>query len=107
MDQLELKKMINRQLKKSGMTVGGLARELKMTHSGVRQMLDREQLKVQRLAELSEAMNYNFFRELGESLPYAEPDYTDTSEKDRLKERVKELELELKVLKEAISLMKG
>lgn len=107
MDQLELKKMINRQLKKNGMTVRELARELKMTYSGVHQLLSREQLQVQRLADLSEAMNYNFFRELAETLPYAEPNYTDTSEKDRLNERVKELELELKVLKEAISLMKG
>ncbi|WP_163709814.1 hypothetical protein [Mangrovibacterium lignilyticum] len=107
MEQLELKRMVNRQVQKRGMNIRKLARELDITYSGTHQLLDREKLQVQRLAELSEALKYNFFRELAEQFDYQEPDYSDNSENEALKQRVKELELEQKVLKEAISLMRS
>jgi len=107
MEDLELRKMINHQMKKRGVTTQKLAEAMNMTYSGVWQMLDKDQLQVRRLAVLTEALQYNFFRELAQRFPYAEPNYTDNSEKEALKERIKELETEVRILKEAITLMKG
>lgn len=110
MEQLDWTKVINRQLKASGWSIQKMAHETKLTYSGVWQLLKRNDIQIQRLAELSEAFQYNFFRDLAEQLPYNEPDYTtakENTEKEVLQARVQELEMELKVLKEAISLMRG
>jgi transcriptional regulator with XRE-family HTH domain len=110
MTELELNKMLRSQFEKGGWTARKLARELNMTYSGVWQLLKKDECTVSRLAALSEAFQYNFFRELAEKFPYTAPDYTsaaDNAEKESLRVRVRELELELKVLKEAIRLMRG
>ncbi|MFV0378255.1 MAG: hypothetical protein ACK5JD_13255 [Mangrovibacterium sp.] len=109
MEELDVVKMVKRQLKAKNMSVRKLANSLDMSYAGVWQMLKGDTLRVQRLAELSEALQYNFFREAAEQLGYSEPVYpsAEAASCQALQQRVAELELELKVLKEAISLMRS
>ncbi|WP_163713192.1 hypothetical protein [Mangrovibacterium lignilyticum] len=121
MEQLDWIGVLKRRYKASGWSIQKVAGKTGMTYSGVWQLLKRNDVRLQRLVNLSEAFQYNFLRELAEQLPYSEPEYrkepaeipvAETSEADKrvmeeLAGRVKELELELRVLKEAIVLMRG
>jgi hypothetical protein len=97
--------MIMRELKRKQITDSALARALKIDQSTVSGMFRRPNMQVQRLAEISEFLNYNFFREIATLLPYTEPDYTqpiDRTEVDALQTRVKELELEVSILRQTL-----
>jgi len=66
-------------------------------------MLKSPTFQVQRLAELSEVLNYNFFRELASKLPYTEPVYAEESKQSEVAElqnRIKELEMEVSILRQ-------
>lgn len=105
MEQLPIISMIRREMDRKHINATDLSRGLKMNHSSVAGMLKRPTLQVQRLAELSEFLNYNFFREIAIKLSYPEPDYTkeiDRSEAEGLKNRVKELELEVGILRQTL-----
>ncbi len=105
MEQLAILPMIKREMKRKHINQMDLSRGLKMHHSSVVGMLRRPTLQVQRLAELSEFLNYNFFREIAAKLPYPEPDYSvaeDRSEIEALRNRVKELELEANILRQTL-----
>ena len=105
MEQLETLTMIRREMKRKHISATGLARGLKINHSSVAGMLNRPTLQVQRLAEISELLNYNFFREIANKLPCTEPDYTldtDRTKVDGLKSRVRDLELEVSILRQTI-----
>jgi len=102
--------MIAREMKRKHINVTDLGRGLRIKHSSVVGMMQRPTLQVQRLAEVSEFLNYNFFREIANKLPYAEPDYTaeiDRTEVNGLQSRVKDLELEVSILRQTIKDMAG
>ncbi len=108
MEHLRVQEIIRREAKKRKLTVADIARLLRLSYPSAHGMLRRQTLQVQRLAELSEVLQYNFFRELAQKLPYAEPDLTDSTELEaskaeiaRLEKRVFELEIENRTLKEA------
>ena len=74
-------------------------------------MLQRKTLQVQKLADLCEVMQYNFFREIAEQFPYEQPVFDNTykqkeseltEEINRLKEENKTLKIKVDVLKEVI-----
>jgi hypothetical protein len=68
-------------------------------------MLKRSTLQVQRLAEISEFLQYNFFREIAAKLPYKEPDYPvaeDRTEVENMQSHIKELELEVSILQQTL-----
>ena len=97
--------MIRREMKRKRVSASELARGLNINHSSVAGMLNRPTLQVQRLAEISELLNYNFFREIANKLPCTEPDYTldtDRTEVNGLKSRVRDLELEVSILRQTI-----
>jgi len=105
MEQLAILSMVKRELQRKHINATDLSRGLKMNHSSVVGMLKRPSLKVQRLAELSEFLNYNFFREIATKLPYTEPDYTlaiDRTEINGLQSRIKELEMEVSILRQTL-----
>lgn len=102
MEQLAILPMIKREMARKRINATDLSRGLKMNHSSVVGMLKRPTLQVQRLAELSEFLDYNFFREIADKLPYSEPDLVDTSEEIALQSRVKELELEVGILRQTL-----
>jgi len=105
MEQLPILSMIKREMARKHINATDLSRGLKMNHSSVVGMLKRPTLQVQRLAELSEFLNYNFFREIAAKLPYPEPDYLiakERTEAEALQIRVKELELEVSILRQTL-----
>lgn len=102
MEQLPILSMIKREMARKRINASDLSRGLKMNHSSVAGMLKRPTLQVQRLAELSEFLNYNFFREIATKLPYSEPDVVDTTEATKLQNRIKELEMEVSILRQTL-----
>ena len=102
--------MIAREMKRKHINVTDLGRGLRIKHSSVVGMMQRSTLQVQRLAEVSEFLNYNFFREIANKLPYTEPDYTVEiyrTEVNGLQSRIKDLELEVSILRQTIKDMAG
>ncbi len=102
--------MIAREMKRRHINVTDLGRGLRIKHSSVVGMMKRPTLQVQRLAEVSEFLNYNFFREIANKLPCTEPDYTSEiyrTEINGLQSRVKDLELEVSILRQTIKDMAG
>jgi len=110
MEQLATLEMIKREMQRKRINASELTRGLKMSHSAVVGMLQRPTLQVKRLAEISEFLNYNFFREIANKLPCTEPDYsldTDRDEVNGLKNRVRDLELEVSILRQTIKDLAG
>lgn len=107
MEKIQLKQMILRELNRKHLTGADIARKLNFNPSSVHGMLTRPTLQVQRLADLSEILQYNFFREIAETLPFADPVSSQNTEvvdieTPALKERIKELEIEVKILRQTI-----
>lgn len=103
MSQLEIVPMIQREMRKRHLTAAGLARSLRVNPASINGMMSRPTMQVHKLAELSDVLQYNFFREIATLFPYTEPDYTippDRSEVEALQKRVKELELEVSILRQ-------
>ncbi len=121
MEKLNWTKMMNDRMKACGWSTEKLARQTGMTYTGAWHLLKRNDIHLQKVAELSEVFQYNFFRELADGLTYSAPATAPSAElletkaqleakeaeNASLQARVKELELELKVLKEAISLLRA
>jgi DNA-binding MarR family transcriptional regulator len=105
MENISVLSMIGRELKRKHITDSALAKGLKIDQSTVSGMLRRPNMKVYRLAEISEFLNYNFFREIATHFPYTEPDYTqpiDRTEVIELQSRIKDLELEVSILRQTL-----
>lgn len=113
MEPIEIIPIIKREIKRNHFTLVKLAKKLEVEPSSVKGMLSRSTLQVQRLVDLSEALNYNFFREIADMLPYAEPDYAETKAAEAkveamseqvktLNERIKGLELEVSILRQTL-----
>ena len=105
MEQLAILSMIKREMARKHINATDLSRGMNINHSSAVGMLKRETLQVQRLAELSEFLQYNFFREIAAKLPYTEPDYSvaeDRTEVENLQSRIKELEIEVNILRQTL-----
>ena len=102
MNQLEVLLMIKREMENRHITAAELSRGLRMNPSSVSGMLNRSTIQVNRLVELSSIFKYNFFREIAEKLPYAEPNFTDQTEVKVLQNRIRDLELEVGILRQTI-----
>ncbi|MBN2775920.1 MAG: hypothetical protein JXR31_16810, partial [Prolixibacteraceae bacterium] len=80
-----------------------LARQLNTNPSAVHGMLNRPTIQVQKLIKLSEVLKYNFFREIAQKLPFKDPEVNKPDdEKQLLKERIKELEIEATTLRRTL-----
>jgi len=105
METLSVLSMVRRELQRKKVSVAELSRALKINSSSASGMLKSPTFQVQRLAELSELLNYNFFRELAAKLPYAEPVFATESKQSEVAElqnRVKELEMEVGILRQTL-----
>jgi len=105
METLPVLPIVKRELQRKRITASELSRGLKINPSTVAGMLKSPTFQVQRLAELSEFLNFNFFRELASKFPYAEPVYSGESKQSEVAElqnRVKELEMEVGILRQTL-----
>ena len=110
MNKPEIRSMIGREMKNRHISGAELARGLHKHPSSVKGMLQRPTLQVGNLAELCDFFQYNFFREIARQIPYTEPDYSvaeDRSEVEALQNRVKELELEVKIIRQILKDVAG
>ena len=90
--------MIKREMNRRHINGTDLSRLLNLHQSTVVGMLNRSTIQVQKLAELSKALDYNFFREIAEQLPYKEPRF---DEANKQKEAI--LLEEINLLKEVLA----
>lgn len=105
MNDIPVLAMVKREMQRKRVTVSEISRALKINTSSASGMLKSPTFQVQRLVELSEVMNYNFFREIAAQLPYTEPAYVNASkqsEVEELRSRIKELEMENSILRQTL-----
>ena len=110
MEQIEILGMIRREMKNRHVSSAELARAFRLNPSSIKGMLNRPTLQVQRLADLSEFFNYNFFREIAQKLPYTAPDYSIAADKTEIanfQNRVRDLELEVGILRQTLKDVAG
>ena len=107
MEKLPVMQLINREMKRKKLNPANISKSLGLSYTAAHRMFLRPTIQVQRLAELSELLGYNFFRELAEKLPCDEPEVVGHPEINALKERIKELEIENRTLKEMVGKMMG
>jgi hypothetical protein len=100
---------VKREIERQKMSKAELARRLHLNHTSVLTMFRRPTLHVHRLIQLSEILQYNFFRDVADQLPYQEPafktqggDRSLEEENIELKDRVKYLEMEVSILRQTI-----
>ncbi|HEX3006134.1 MAG TPA: helix-turn-helix transcriptional regulator [Bacteroidales bacterium] len=96
--------MLLREMKARHLTKKEVARKLGVNPSSVKGMIRRPTMHVQRLMELSEVLQYNFFREIAATLPYKEPSYEPEIDtvKAPLLEQIKNLQLEISILRQTL-----
>ena len=99
MEQLAILQMIRREMNRKNISGAAIARAIKVNPTSVTGMLQRPTIQVQKLVELSEFFNYNFFREIAQKLPFTDPENTEVT---GLQNRIKELELEVSILRQTI-----
>nr|WP_319270263.1 hypothetical protein [uncultured Draconibacterium sp.] len=102
--------IVKKVMKNRNITGADIARAFNLHPTSVNGMLHRPTMQVQKLAALSDFMQYNFFRELATKFPYAEPDCADqelVEENNKLQNRVRELELEVNILRQTIRDLAG
>lgn len=102
--------MVKTVMKSKNVTGADIARALNVHPTSVNGMLHRPTMQVQKLADLSNFLQYNFFRELATKFPYPEPDCADqelVEENNKLQNRVRELELEVNILRQTIRDLAG
>lgn len=109
MENIDVISMVRREVKRNHMSNTELARRLYVFPASVQGMFSRPTMQVQRLVQLSEIFQYNFFREIARMIPYADPDYTVKTgespveiENAQLKDRIKALEMEVGILRQTL-----
>jgi hypothetical protein len=106
MERINVVSIIIRELKNRHISHSDVARKLTTSPSTIQGMLSRPTLQVNRLIDLSMVCNYNFFREVAELLPYEEPVATKLQSvafaTNTMNERIKELEMEVKILRQTL-----
>lgn len=106
MQQIPVLNLVKRVVIEKKVSYAELSRGLTISNTSVLTMMRRNTMQVQRLAELSELLHYNFFREIADMLPYKEPINSPQDEnglalptRAELETRIKELELEISIMR--------
>lgn len=111
MENIEVIPMIRREMNRKHYTFASIARSLDIKSPSVLLMFRQSSIQVSKLIQLSKTFEYNFFREIADKLPYAEPANLGMKamekERDELTNRVKALEMEVAILRQTIRDMAG
>ena len=109
MSTIDVRPMIRREMQKQRVTGTDIARKLKIHPTTILDAIERPTMQLNRLAELSDFFQYNFFREIALKIPYPNPDYSvknDRTEIEALQKQVNDLEMEVKILNQVIKDLK-
>lgn len=109
MDTIQINEvgMVKREMKKQRYTPTDMARSLHLSTSTIQSLLNRRQLHVARLLQFSQALNYNFFKAIAWKLPYAEPANEENTIIAEQQNRIKELEMEVTILRQTLKDLLG
>jgi IS30 family transposase len=111
MEKIDVYRMVTREINRRHYTPADIARGLQLNPSTISGMMKRTNMDVDRLVKFSEMCKFNFFREIAEQLPYEEPAPNKIESTAGiiagLNERIKELELEVKILRQTVKDIAG
>jgi len=102
--------ILKAHVKKYRVRQSGWARQEGLNVNTINDYLKRKDMRISTLLDISQALNYNFFKQIADLLPTDMPPIIENPLQARVTELEKqnsELELQLKTLKEAIGLMGG
>ena len=94
--EAEAIRLIKQKLKEKGWNKTDLAMKIGMHPSSVAKMLASDQIKLDRLKQISELLGYNFMRALADQIDVNDPPHYSAEPATR--ERIRELEIENAVL---------
>lgn len=112
MRKINVMQMILDEMQNQHKTTADISRKMDKPYATIAGMLSRSTLQVHLLIELSESLQYNFFRKIAELLPYENPTVkNDNSSYEAeigiLKEKLKVLEIENGILKDTLKTLAG
>lgn len=111
MEKINPNILVGREMKKRHVTAAAVARKLNLNPSSVKTMLHSDTMQVQRLLDMSNMLQYNFFREIAAQLLFTEPVVEKEMPADNstiaLNDRIKELEMEVKILRQTLKEVVG
>lgn len=103
---MEINEMIDREMYRKRLSKADMAKKLNNHPTTINLLLESKDMRVSRLLQLSDVLQYNFLMEIAASLPYKEPIYEIKTDEDALKapllERIKNLELEVSILRQTL-----
>lgn len=102
--------MLRQHLEENGLSQAAWARKQGITSQAVARFLREGNIKLDNLFTICQVLNYNFFKALATTLPADLPPH-HTTESDAqiqaLQQQVRDREIEIKALKEALGLVGG
>ena len=101
-------KILKAHVKKYRLRQSGWARQEGLNRATVGAYLKQQDMQVGTLFDISQALNYNFLKEIAAQLPAEMPPHVENPLQARITElerQKSDLELQVKTLKEAIELM--
>ena len=104
MEKIDALALVRREMKRQQLTIADVAQKTNFGTTSTYSIFRRKYITVQHLANFSEALQYNFFKEIGATLPFAQPVHEETA---ALQERVRELEQEINFLRRTLKDMMG
>jgi transcriptional regulator with XRE-family HTH domain len=91
--------IVRREVENKRITFAEMARRLGISRPSVTKFMSLHDMSVNRLMAISKILEYNFFTEIAAGFSLTAP---LDKEKEELKERVKSLEFEIKILRQTI-----
>ena len=107
---MNIKEVIIREMRKKHMPNAELSRRLKRNNSTIAAMFNRETLQVNRLIEISNILEYNFFQDIADTLSFPKPVVNEVpvvtvvNDPSPLQQRIKELEIENAILRKLLKI---
>ena len=99
--KIDVNSMINAQMRRKNISASDLGRKINVSRTTAYSLSQRESIPVNRLIDLSKALNYNFFTEIANQLNITQPDPRN-QEGESLTEKIAKLETQLEVLKDVL-----
>jgi len=106
----EIGPMLRKYVKAKRIYQSGWARKMGFNPKTIARYLKRKTMMIDTLFTISQTLNYNFLREIAELLPADMPPINEHPLQARvteLEQQNHDLQLQVKTLKEALSLMSG